>query len=150
MKLIIILNFFVITLLGSIFSFAALGADSVICRNDDAEEHGDNACDYYMISGRTDDFSGLQLSTYNQTAGRTCWLVNLFSDATVVDLKDDVIKLEGVSSSSNGWNRSTYTYADLKLDMTTGEGILLTKEGKRPEVLMMSWKEERLSNCRRE
>lgn len=137
-----------VLILSSSTAFASLGSgQSIVCENDDAPSKGPNQCDHILVS-RDADTKRLQLHVINGTSGNSCGLVTYIQDEDVkLDQSGTQISLEGHSTSSNGWNRTTHTFAKLNVNFKTGKGEITVKEGKWPEVDFMSGEKDQLSNC---
>lgn len=134
------------------FSFMAVGSmaaasntdleKSILCRNDDAKAKGPNQCDHYLISKQD---GKIRLDILSPDANASCGLMVYIDE---IYKAGDMYSIDGTAKSSEGFNRSTHTFAEIDLDLATGEGILRSKEGKIPEIYFHGWKKEQLSDCK--
>lgn len=117
-------------------------AKAILCKNDDAKAKGPNQCDHYLISKQDDK---IRLDILSPDSNASCGLIVFINE---IYKSGDQYSLDGHASSSEGFNRSIHSFAELDLDLATGEGTLRTKEGKIPEVYFHAWKKEQLSECK--
>jgi len=106
-------------------------------------------CSHYRIQMDKEWDSQARLDIFNVKKNYVCSSVGLVYPAEEADLLADLIEMDGETHSSNGFDLPTYTYVNFSIDMSTGEGLLKTKSGKKPSVLFKLWEKDYMSNCRR-